>query len=191
MLPARKSGYYFRKSFDVTFPCQELLLSATCTDAGGESMEIWLNGEQLKTSGIDAVTGQGNRVEFYDLTPFAERLRVGTNTIAVALPNIWQASWDDVAFDLRLQAVPLTVLQVESFVIEPEYGASGKLQAVTLGIQVAPETIWRVEKSDALLFDDWKVVERIVSTTSGVFWLRDPIPGNLATTARFYRLVPD
>ncbi|PYK99702.1 MAG: hypothetical protein DME19_07730, partial [Verrucomicrobia bacterium] len=106
VLAPQKPAYYFRRTFVAPpLPCEELLLSATCTEGGGNSLEVYLNGVRLVTSGIDAVSGQGNEIRYYDLTPFADLLRPTTNTIAVMLNNVWQPSWDDVAFDLNLKAV--------------------------------------------------------------------------------------
>lgn len=105
-LPPRLPVYYFRREFTVpSVPCEELLLSGTCTDAGYPP-DIYLNGTKLVTSGIDIVSNPGNEVRYFDLTPFADLLEPGTNTIAVGLNNVWQPTWDDVAFDLDLKAVP-------------------------------------------------------------------------------------
>ena len=104
-LPQRLPVYYFRRTFTIaSSPCEELLLSGTCTDAGYPP-DIYINGTKLVTSGIDIVSNPGNEVRFYDLTPFADLLQPGTNTIAVALNNVWQPTWDDVAFDMDLKAV--------------------------------------------------------------------------------------
>jgi hypothetical protein len=106
-LPPQLPVYYFRRDFTVpSVGCEELLLSGTCTDAGYPP-DIYLNGTRLVTSGIDIVSNQGNDVGYFDLTPFANLLQAGTNTIAVGLNNVWQPTWDDVAFDLDLKAVPL------------------------------------------------------------------------------------
>jgi hypothetical protein len=80
-----------------------LLLSATCTDGGANSLDVFINGVRLVTTGIDPVTDQGNDVQYYDLTPFLDLLQPGTNTLAVILNNVWQPTWDDVAFDLSLK----------------------------------------------------------------------------------------
>ncbi len=104
-LPQRLPLYYFRKNFVVPdSPCEELLLSATCTDAGNPP-DIYINGTQLITSGIDVVSNPGNDVRYFDLTPFADLLQPGTNTIAVALHNIWAVDYDDISFDMDLKAV--------------------------------------------------------------------------------------
>ena len=58
------------------------------------------------TSGIDAVSGEGNVLKYYDLTPFIPLVKPGENMIAVMLQNTWQPTWDNIAFDLALRAVP-------------------------------------------------------------------------------------
>ena len=104
-LPQRQPVYYFRRNFVLgSLACEELLLSATCTDAGNPP-DIYLNGTKLNTSGIDIVSNPGNEIRYFDLTPFADLLHAGNNTIAVALKNVWATDWDDIAFDMDLKAV--------------------------------------------------------------------------------------
>src|SRR5206468_3016087 len=75
-LPIMRPGYYFRREFTVpdgTF--EELLLAATATDDfNGKTypLRVYLNGRELRTSGIDAVSGDGNLVKFFDLMPFSD-----------------------------------------------------------------------------------------------------------------------
>src|SRR6185312_11911161 len=55
-LPQRQPVYYFRRNFVLgTEPCEELLLSATCTD-GGNPPDVYLNGTKLNTTGIDVAS---------------------------------------------------------------------------------------------------------------------------------------
>jgi hypothetical protein len=191
-LPPGRPAYYFRRTLVVPeVSCQDLLLSATCTEGGLKSLEIYLNGLPIATSGIEAVSGPGNRIEYFDLTPFAERLRAGTNTIAVILNNVSQPTWDDVAFDLRLQAIPSPPGVSTSLAIEPDFDSHGKLQAVNLSVRVQPDTIWRVESADSLAAPDWQLFERITGDASGELSLRDNTPGSRVEAGRFYRLVPD
>jgi len=99
-------AYYFRKQFTLNSAPEEFLLSATCTDAYGGvvyPLHIFLNGIELNTSGIEAVTGLGNAVRYYDLHPFIPLLNGGTNTVAVILNNAVTTGWDNVAFDLSLK----------------------------------------------------------------------------------------
>src|SRR5205085_2111569 len=63
----------------------------------------WFTPAELQST-HGTVTPQGNAARYYDLTPFAALLVPGLNTIAVQLNNAW-SSWDDIAFDLRLQTV--------------------------------------------------------------------------------------
>ena len=75
----------------MNFPeAQELLLEATCTDAYAgnvPSLRVFLNGVELATTGIEAVTDQGNALRYYDLHAFTSLLREGVNTIGVILRN--------------------------------------------------------------------------------------------------------
>src|SRR5207253_2087999 len=106
-LPQLKTAYYFRKKFvAASADIEELLLSATCTDDSGIALypiRVFLNGDEVKCR-IETVTSQGNEVRHFDLTPFAQMIQAGTNTIAVLVSNYW-SSWDDVAFDVSLKAV--------------------------------------------------------------------------------------
>jgi len=86
---------------------EELLLSATCTDDSGSApypIRVFLNGTEIN-SRIETVTAQGNETRYFDLISFASFLQVGTNTIFVLVSNYW-STWDDVAFDVSLKAVP-------------------------------------------------------------------------------------
>ncbi len=109
-LPAFKPSYYFRTTFtlcDIDF--EELLLEANCTDdfAGTTyPLRLWINGLEIITSGINAVSSDGNETKYFDLTPFQNLLTVGTNTIAVQLNNAWATTWDNVSFDVSLLDVP-------------------------------------------------------------------------------------
>ena len=108
-VPKFLPAYYFRKQFDALPGASELLLAATCTDDyAGQTypLRIWINGTELVTSGIDAVSGEGNVVKYYDLTPFIRLIKPGANTVAVMLQNTWQSTWDNVAFDISLRAIP-------------------------------------------------------------------------------------
>jgi hypothetical protein len=110
LLPQGKSPYYFRKTFVAhTSQIEELLLTATCTDAyGGVNYlpRLFLNGTEIITTGMEITTGQGNEVRYFDLHPFVHLIQPGTNTIAVQLRNATDSRWDDVAFDMGLKAIP-------------------------------------------------------------------------------------
>lgn len=109
-LPIKQPKYYFRKQFTVNGASyQDLLLEATCTDDYAGTvypLEIYLNGTRLETTGIACVTGTGNTVLYYDLTPFLPLITQGVNTIGVVVNNTWQSTWDNVAFDIGLKAIP-------------------------------------------------------------------------------------
>ncbi len=70
-------------------------------------IEVWINGSSVESSGIEVVAGTGDEVQYFDLTPFAPLFNPGhSNVIAVVVNNVWQPSWDNVAFDLSLRALP-------------------------------------------------------------------------------------
>jgi hypothetical protein len=195
-LPQKKPGYYFRRNFVMpAFPCEELLLSATCTDGGGKSPEIYLNGVRLVTSGIDVVTGQGNEVRYYDLTPLAQLLRPGTNSIAVLLHNIWESSWDDVAFDLSLKTIPVPSPSAHFSAITSVSALPLGLQEIRLDLALPPNSVWRVESTDALNPAQWQLVDRATNNPLVPVLIRDTGQrGRLPpaqTSRRFYRLVPN
>ena len=199
-LPQRQPVYYFRRTFVLSSTaCEELLLSATCTDAGYPP-DIYINGTKLETSGIDIVSNPGNEVRYYDLTPFADLLRPGTNTIAVALQNIWAVDYDDIAFDVDLKAVvgsaniapALSILTQTNQALGNLIGTP--LSPLTLNISVPSNTVWRVESEDSLA-GAWQLVDVVSNTLSGVLSLVDTGQnGRLPPTAvskRFYRLIPN
>jgi hypothetical protein len=108
-LPKYLPAYYFRKVFVAAPGARELLLAAMCTDDYASKtypLRIWINGTELVTSGIDAVSGEGNIVKYYDLTPFIPLVKPGGNVIAVMLQNTFQPTWDNIAFDISLRAIP-------------------------------------------------------------------------------------
>ena len=148
-------------------PLEELLLSATCAEEGGRMPEIYLNGELLKTSGIDLATGQGNNVLHYDLATFGDRLSAGTNWIAVKLLNTWQPSWDDVAFDLSLRVIGGRPAQARFQSIRREPGA------MAIGLWLPERSSWRLESTDTLSPPSWRWVDSISNAPSALMWLKD------------------
>jgi len=196
LLPPQKPAYSFRKTFVApAAPCEELLLLATCTDGGGKSLELYLNGVKLVTSGVDAVSGQGNEVQYYDLTPFVDLLQPGTNTIAVVLNNVWQPAWDDVAFDLSLKAITRTPSSAAARITSLRRSGSiaqGTAQ-VDVNVSIPPGAVWRVESSDSLSPPFWQLVDRVTNNAFGPVSFRDtgqngrPAPAEAAI--RFYRLI--
>jgi hypothetical protein len=190
-LPQRKAEYYFRRKFVVpSTQLQELLLAATCTDDyGGVTypLKIYLNGIELKTSGIDPVTGQGNLVRYFDLSPFLEMLQPGTNTLAVVVRNTSQPTWDDVAFDVSLRAIahaPARRLTLAS--VQPA--------GIQLAADTPPGTIWQLQSCDDLGGAAWQLMEQFTNNLPVPRWFLDTgqngrlIPSQ--TKARFYRLAP-
>jgi hypothetical protein len=201
VLPQRQPVYYFRRAFVVSsLPCEELLLSATCTDAGNPP-DIYINGTRLITSGIDVVSNPGNEVRYFDLTPFADLLHAGTNTIAVALNNVWATDWDDIAFDMDLKAVNGSATVDPRLDISPQLSLGGGLNGglpvlpqISLDISVPSNTIWRAESADSLS-GPWQLMEIVTNAVPGPLSILDTGQnGRLPSTAvpmRFYRLVPN
>jgi hypothetical protein len=199
----RQPVYYFRRNFVLSsLPCEELLLSATCTDAGNPP-DIFLNGTRLITSGIDIASNPGNEVRYFDLTPFSNLLHPGNNTIAVALKNVWAVDWDDIAFDLDLKAVTGSVandpyLDISTQPLLGSGAANGgnglTTPQINLNISVAPNTIWRVESADSLA-GPWQLVDVVSNTLSSILSVVDTGQNGrlppFSVPARFYRLVPN
>lgn len=180
-LPQNKPAYYFRKKFNVpSTPLQELLLSATCTDDYGGTLcplRLWLNGTPIVSSGIETVTGQGNEIRYFDLLPFAGLLFPGTNTIAVQVSNLVQPTWDDVAFDVSLKAIPVATA-ANSLSI-----AAGN--PITLRAQTPAGTIWQVEAADTLA-GPWNSVAIFTNLSGGKIDLQD----TASSPKKFYRFSP-
>ena len=203
-LPQRLPLYYFRREFVLpSTRCEELLLSATCTDAGNPP-DVYLNGTQLNTTAIDVSSNPGNEVRYFDLTPFADLLHASTNTIAVTLHNTWAVDWDDIAFDMDLKAVTGATalepnLNISTQSTQTGGGASGgggtsTAPQINLNISVAPNTVWRVESADSLS-GPWQLVEVVTNTSSGPLSIIDTGQNGrlppFSVPARFYRLVPN
>ena len=186
-LPSRKTAYYFRKQFVFNFSeAEEFLVAATCTDNYGGKvypMRIFLNGTELLTTGIEAVTGQGNDIRYYDLQPFAHLLSPGTNTIAVILQNTWAIDFDDIAFDLNLKAIPYR-------------GARAQLKLLTTGAPLQrvlesstpPNTLWQIRSCDHLSGAPWRILATFTNTT--LPQLRTFIDPEPMRQCRFYQLAP-
>lgn len=211
LLPQQMPAYYFRRAFLApTNSCEELLLSATCTDGGAKSLDVYLNGVQLATSGIDPVTLQGNDVRYYDLAPFLDLLRPGsTNYIAVVLNNVSQPAWDDVAFDLSLKTI--SSLPLPSITPTPsptptptptptrikpgkrKSGAPLSLAEFPLEISVPSNSVWRIESTDTLVPSNWQLLDIVTNTSPDTLILKDiGQNGRLRpdqTATRFYRLI--
>lgn len=192
-LPKNQPAYYFRKQFNVPAGSyEELIIAATCTDdyAGiVHPLRIWLNGTEVSSSGIEAVTGEGNIVKHFDLSPFLELLRPGQqNTLAVMLQNTWQPTWDNVAFDLSLRAISGSNGAPKINSVQRRADGS-----VSLLVSGSPGTTWTLQSSDENNISNWRMVDQFTIPASGVVTLEDrgqnnrPSPGSVPV--RFYRLI--
>ncbi len=187
-VPGRRAAYYFRRSFSLaTTNLAEILMSATCTDDYGGTvhpMRLFLNGQELETGPVEAVSGEGNVVKHYDLAAFREQFRQGTNWLGVILQNAWAADWDNVAFDVAMKVVanpPGAPRFVE--VVRLVDGT------VRIGVEGTGGSRWRLESSDDL--KTWSLVEEMVlgndaNTVADHGQNGRPHPAGVP--ARYYRL---
>src|SRR6185295_9187623 len=140
------------------------LLAATCTDDYGGTiypLRVFINGTEIKSSGIETVTGQGNETRYFDLTPFEKLLQIGTNLIAVQLNNAFNSSWDDVAFDVSLKAV---IQSFSNFTLD----ALGRDAAgAHLKIETPVGTLWQLESRDGFS-DTWHLVQTVPGGTQQI-----------------------
>ncbi|MDB6016823.1 MAG: Fibronectin type domain protein, partial [Pedosphaera sp.] len=193
-ITARKTQYFFRRQFLIASTnLEEFLLSARCTDNGGNgpSLQMYLNGRLIPATDIAPVSLQGNDTLYYDLTPFLDYLVPGTNTVAIVLNNTVQSSWDDVAFDVSLKVTPgvgasSSPTHLSSLQRDPD--------GVTLGIDAPAGTFWRVESSDgSFISPRWQLVDTFTGNGS-TYVMRDVGQNNRpppsAVPSRFYRVVP-
>ncbi|HUR47292.1 MAG TPA: VCBS repeat-containing protein, partial [Candidatus Saccharimonadales bacterium] len=191
-VPQRVSKYFFRNSFVApSTDYEELLLLATCTDDYGGTiypLQVFLNGTEIQSAGIEAVSGQGNEQRYFDLAPFTYLLKRGTNTLAIQLNNTWAPDFDDVAFDVSLRGVAFKP-------VYPRFKSVTKEGAgVKLGIELPLGAVWQVESSDAFSASNWSVMSVLTNSISGAQTLWDtgqngrPPPSNTGT--RSYRIQP-
>lgn len=195
-LPANLPAYYFRRTFYAAAGARELLLAATCTDDYGGKvypLRIWLNGSEVPTGGIEAVSGDGNTVKYFDLSPFLSMIRPGANTIAVMLNNTWQPGWDDVALDISLRAIPQPINDFESASIDSvNFSTDG---AVTLRLSATGASTWWLESSaDAADPSSWAPIHEVTFESATSMSVTPTTTGNAASAlrfarTRFYRLV--
>jgi hypothetical protein len=196
-LPLMRPAYYFRREFLLADPrVDELLLAARATDNfNGKSypLRVYLNGQEFLSSGIDTVSGSGNTVQYFDLLPFSDLLRPGTNTLAVMLQNGWASDWDNVGFDLALKAVPSrspsASAQFKSIRPDPD-------GSVSLSIAGLTNSSWALECSeDFSVARAWRRVRSLIIGPDGTAAVIHR-PGGGGSTAsnggvRFYRLVAE
>jgi hypothetical protein len=182
--------YYFRTKFNVpSTNIDEFLLSATCTDNSGSAefpLRLFLNGTEVQST-INTVTSQGNETRYFDLTPFASMLVAGTNTVGVIVSNYW-STWDDVAFDVRLQAMVYHPLKPNVSVQCPIGGSPA------LCVQSAPGTIWQIQSCDNTPCGNWQFMQLVTNLAGGAITISDTGQnGRMAPgycRSRFYRLTP-
>jgi hypothetical protein len=194
-LPSNQPHYYFRKQFTLDQSnFKELLLSATCTDDSQGIVypfRLFLNGSEI-ASGIDAVSGEGNVVKYFDLTPFASQLHGGINTIAVMLQNTWESDWDNIAFDVKLQGVPSGTLAPSPSA--PKFQTAQRLPNgdIALALTGTPGSSWILESNDDLGLSAWKTAQTITFDSQGSAQVTDSGQNNRPppawATARVYRL---
>ena len=189
ILPTAKSSYFFRTTFtllDTDF--EELLLGANCTDdyAGTTyPLRLWLNGQEVVTSGINAVSSDGNETKYFDLTPFQNLLTVGINTIAIQLNNAWAATWDNISFDASLIGVP-SLFNVIELISAQRAGNN-----VTLQISAPVGTSLRVESRDSIT-GQWQFVGNTNATSPVTSFSDFGQNGRVAPSlapARYYRVI--
>ena len=133
------------------------------------------------------MTGEGNEVKYFDLTPFAGFFALGqTNTIAIMLQNTWTSDFDNVAFDIALQGIPAaapTIAQFISMVANPDGTDS-------LAFGGPPDGSWALESFDSTGM--WRSVQTVTFDSSGTAVVTDsgqngrPVPS--AISSRLYRL---
>jgi hypothetical protein len=135
---------------------------------------------------LDIVTGQGNELRFFDLTPFSYFLKPGTNSIAVLLRNTW-SDYDDIAFDLRLQAITRPRPTAVRFSVQCPAPNSSVLSAET-----PAGTIWQIQSSEDIS-DRWQWLHAFTNSAGLPQSFRDTRDGGTPSSgspARFYRLLP-
>jgi hypothetical protein len=189
-LPQLKPAYYFRKQFVVaSADVEELLLSATCTDDSGSALypiRLFLNGNEVK-SPIETVTAQGNEMKYFDLTPFAQMIQAGTNTIAVLVSNYW-SSWDDVAFDVSLKAVTYHPVMPRLTVMSAQAGA------VRLSVDTPAGSIWQIQSCDGMTSGNWRWMQTLTNSMGGSQMVQDTGQNGrgppASASCRLYRLMP-
>jgi hypothetical protein len=191
-LPQRSPQYFFRRTFRLnSLDWEELLLLATCTDSYGGlvyPLRVFLNGQEIPSTGIEAVTGQGNEERYFDLAPFLPLLKLGTNTIAIILGNTWAADFDDVAFDVSLRAISFQP-------VYPKFGGVSKDSGgVRLSLHLTPGSAWEIQSSDAFGSSIWQTLGFLTNTVPGTQSIYDTGQNGRKppsqTPSRTYRLQP-
>jgi hypothetical protein len=188
-LPTSRPSYYFRKTLTLIDPYfEELLLAAHCTDDFGGTtypLRLWINGQEIVTSGINAVSSDGNDTKYFDLTLFQNHLAAGTNTIAVQLNNAWASTWDNISFDMSLLGIPSLANAIE-------LGSVQRTSTnVLLQIFAPAGTSLRVESRDGISAP-WQLVGNVVATSPVTTVADNGQNGRIApaaATSRYYRVI--
>jgi hypothetical protein len=191
-LPSQKPAYYFRRSFSMAQTnLTTLLLAATCTDDYNGTVypvRLWLNGTEI-VAPIEAVSGEGNIVKYFDLTPFVPLFKKTTaNELAIQLQNAWAADWDNVAFDVSLIGIAETGVSTQI----PHFISVARSVDTSIQLRMGAQatSTWLLESSDEL--KTWAPVATIAFDGGGIASTNDtgqngrPFPS--AVSARFYRL---
>lgn len=186
-LPGYQPAYYFRRDFSATADSQELLLVATCTDDYGGTvypLRLWINGTEAITSGIEAVSGEGNVEKYFDLSAFIHLIREGQNTIAVMLNNTWQTDWDNVAFDVSLRVIlrKETPGNARAEILEIMLTPA---EFVWLTLRATKASSWLLERSSDITANEWDVVRSVTFDSAETIEVTD---SRSADFSRFYRL---
>lgn len=194
-LPKNQPAYYFRRSFTVENPkVEEFLLVAACTDDYASKvypLRMWLNGQEIVTGGIEAVSGEGNVLKYFDLTPFTHLLRAGNNQVAFQLNNTWQATWDNVAFDVALRVIPTPPNENSTARLERVRRLSNG--TIEIGIATSAASSWTLQSSDTFAPATWRNVQMLTFSVAGLQTVLDtgqngrPAPSLAAN--RYYRVV--
>ena len=190
-LPAQKPAYYFRRTFSMAQTnLTTLLLAATCTDdyAGTTyPMRLYINGAEI-VAPVEAVSGEGNLVKYFDLTPFTKLFHATGNLLAIQLQNAWASDWDNVAFDVAL----LGIAETGTSTMIPRFISVARNTdgSISLAMTAPATSNWILESSENLLA--WSMVETVSFNGGGTATSKDtgqngrPFPS--AVSARFYRL---
>jgi hypothetical protein len=184
VLPKNQLAYYFRREFYAPPGAQELILAATCTDDyGGKTypMRVWINGVEIPGP-VEAVSGEGNVIKYFDLAPFITLINPGLNVIAIMLNNTWQTTWDNVAFDVSLRAIPVAISSDPLGAIENIW--RDVLGRVHLAVSANSASQWSIEAADAL-DNAWSPLTVITFSAPGVLNVLDPAA---VRPYRFYRV---
>jgi len=95
--------YWFRNKFNLTNNLGETIFYGLSLD----EIEVWINGTKIPAQTIYETQSSANEIRCFDLTPITELFINGTNTIAVRMSNVYNATWDNIQFDCSIEGEPL------------------------------------------------------------------------------------